>query len=138
MFLLTINYIGYLSLIESNMASVHTFAATSLIYMMTLDTALLSIGLKCILLREVYAMALCLSVRLSVCLSVTRRCSIKTTKDIVTQTIPHGSLGEISMGSSPTGAPNTCGVGKICGFRQINRFVSKTVQERRVVSTKCE
>ena len=37
----------------------------------------------------VLAMALCLSVRLSVCLSVTSRCSTKTAKRRITQTTPH-------------------------------------------------
>jgi len=41
----------------------------------------------------VLAMALCPSVRLSVCLSVTSRCSTKTAKRRITQTAPHDSPG---------------------------------------------
>ena len=43
----------------------------------------------------VLAMALCLSVRPSVCLSVTSRCSTKTAKRRITQTTPHDSPGTL-------------------------------------------
>jgi len=43
----------------------------------------------------VYAMALCPSVRLSVCMSVTSRCSTKTDKRRITQTTPHDSPGSL-------------------------------------------
>jgi len=43
----------------------------------------------------VLAMALCLSVRLSVCLSVTSRCSTKTAKRRITQTTPRDSPGTV-------------------------------------------
>jgi len=43
----------------------------------------------------VLAMALCLSVRPSVRLSVTSRCSTKTAKRRITQTTPHDSLGTL-------------------------------------------
>ena len=36
------------------------------------------------------------------------------------------------MGLSEMGAPYTRGAGKICDFRQITPFVSKTIQDRRV------
>jgi len=63
-----------------------------------------------------------LSVRPSVCLSVTSRCSTKTAKRKITQTTPHDSpvtlvfyakgLREIRPGSPPTSAPNAGGVGQ--------------------------
>jgi len=34
-------------------------------------------------------------------------------------------LVKIQMGSPSTGAPNKCGVGKICDFRQIIRYISR-------------
>ena len=43
----------------------------------------------------VLAMALCLSVRLSFCLSVTSRCSTKTAKRRITQTTPHDTPGSL-------------------------------------------
>ena len=43
----------------------------------------------------VLAMALCLSVRPSVCLSVTSRSSTKTAKRRIKQTKPHGSPGTL-------------------------------------------
>jgi len=62
------------------------------------------------------------SVRLSIRLSVTSRCSTKTAKLRITQqhhTIPQGllfsevkDLREIRPGSPPTGAPNAGGVGQ--------------------------
>ena len=70
----------------------------------------------------VLAMALCPSVRLSVCLSVTSRSSTKTAKRRITHTAPHDSPGtlvfeakdlrEIRPGSPPTRAPNAGGVGQ--------------------------
>jgi len=36
------------------------------------------------------------------------------------------------MGSPPTEAPNTRGVGEICDYRQITRNMSKTVQNERI------
>jgi len=56
-----------------------------------------------------------------VCLSVTGRCSTKTAKHRMTQTMPHDSPGtisdaknlfEIRMGSPSVGAPNAGGVGR--------------------------
>ena len=60
-------------------------------------------------------------------------------------TIPQGvqfsdakDLREIRPGSPPTRAPNAGGVVKIGDFRQISGYISKTVQDRRMVSTKVE
>jgi len=60
-------------------------------------------------------------VRLSVCPSVTSRCSTKMAKPRITQTTPYdipvtlvfnaGDLGEITTGPLQTGAPNRGGVG---------------------------
>ena len=68
---------------------------------------------------SVLAMALCLSVRLSVRPSVTSRCSTKTAKRRITQTTTQGlyfsgakDLREIRPGSPPTRAPNAGGVGQ--------------------------
>jgi len=54
---------------------------------------------------------------LSVCVSVTSRCSTKTAKHRITQTKPHDSSGtldlrEIRPGSPATGTPNAGGVGQ--------------------------
>ena len=47
-------------------------------------------------------------------------------------------LREIRPGSPPTRAPNAGGVVKIGDFRQIAGYISKTVQDRRMVSMKVE
>jgi len=62
----------------------------------------------------------------------------------MTQTTPHDSpvtlvfdakdLREIRPGSPPTWAPNAGGVVKIGDFWQITGYISKTVQDRRMVS----
>ena len=85
------------------------------------------------------------SVRPSV--SVTNRSSTKTAKRRITQTTPYDSPGTLvfgcqrsprnSTGITPCGAPNTGGV-KIGDFRQIAGYISKLVQDRRMVSTKVE
>ena len=97
---------------------------------------------------SLYAMALCLTVCLAVCLSVTSRCSTKTAKHGITQTTPHDSSGILvfrcqrslrnSTGITPAGAPNAGGVGKIGDFRQIAGYISKTVQDIRMVSIEVE
>ena len=86
-------------------------------------------------------MGLCLSVSVSVCLSVTSQSSTKTDKRRITQTTPHDSPGtlvkfsdakdlrEIRPGSPPTRAPNAGGVVKIGDFRRITGYISKTVQD---------
>ena len=94
----------------------------------------------------VQAMGLCLSVCL--CPSVTSRCSTKTAKRRITQTIPHDTTGtlvfwcqdlrEIRPGSPPKRAPNAGGVVKIGDFRQITGSISKTVKDRHIVSIKVE
>ena len=93
----------------------------------------------------ILAMGLCLSV--SICLSVISRCSTKTAKHRITQT-PHDSpvtlvfgcqrSPQIRPGSPPTMAPNAGGVVKIIDVRQITGYISKTVQDRRMVSIKVE
>ena len=47
-------------------------------------------------------------------------------------------LREIRPGSTPTGAPNAVGWVKIGDFPQITGYISKTVQDRRMVSIKVE
>jgi len=47
-------------------------------------------------------------------------------------------LREIRPRSPPTEAPNAGGVVKISDFRQIAGYISKTVQDRRMVSIKVE
>jgi len=47
-------------------------------------------------------------------------------------------LREIRPGSPPTRAPNAGGVVKIGDFRQITGYISKTVQDRHIVSIKVE
>ena len=48
------------------------------------------------------------------------------------------NIFEIRTGSPPTGAPNAGGVGRSYKFRQITHCISKTVQERHIVSIKDE
>jgi len=45
-------------------------------------------------------------------------------------------LSEIRPGSTPTEPPNSGGLVKIGDFRQITGYISKTVQDRRIVSIK--
>jgi len=47
-------------------------------------------------------------------------------------------LREIRPGSPPTGAPNAGGEGQNGDVRQISGYISKTVQDRRMVSIKVE
>ena len=84
------------------------------------------------------------------CPSVTSRSSTKTAKRRITQTTPYDTPGslvfccplkdlrEIRPGSSPTRAPNAGGVVKIGDFRQISGYISKTIQDRHIVSIKVE
>ena len=79
--------------------------------------------------------SVCLSVRPSVCLSITSRCSTKTAKRRITQTTPHDSpvtlvtdakdLREIRPGSPPTRAPNAGGVGQNRRLLTNNRLYLK-------------
>ena len=88
------------------------------------------------------------SVSVCLCLSVTIRCSTKTTKRRITQTTPHDSPGTLvfwcqrsprnSTGVAPTRAPNAGRVVKIGDFRQIAGYISKTVKGRHIVSIKVE
>jgi len=89
----------------------------------------------------VLAVGLCPSI--SVCLSVTSRCTTKTAKRRITQTTPHDSsvakdLREIRQRSHPTRAPNAGWVVKIGDFRQITGYILKTVNDRHIVSIKVE
>jgi len=88
----------------------------------------------------VLAMALCLSV----CPSVTSRCSTKTTKHRITQTTPHDSPGTLvfsrqrsprnSTGVTPyEGAECRWGWSKIGDFRQVTGYISKTVKYRHIL-----
>ena len=84
----------------------------------------------------------CLSV------SVASRCSTETAKHRITQTTPHDSPGthvfwcqrspRNSTGVAPYGAPNAGGWVKIGDFRLLTGYISKTVQDRRMVSVKVE
>ena len=95
--------------------------------------------------------SVCPSVRLSVCLSVCpsqvgillKRLKVGSHKQH--HTIVQGlsfsevkDLRKIRPGSPPTRAPNAGGVGQIGDFRQIAGYISKTVQDRRMVSIKVE
>jgi len=91
------------------------------------------------------------SVCLSVRPSVTSWCSSKTAKRMITQTTPHDSPGTLvlwcqrfprnSTGVTPYEGAE-CGMHegwvKIGDFRQIAGYISKTVQDRRMVSIKVE
>ena len=83
----------------------------------------------------------------SVCLSVTRRSSTKTAKRRITQTTPHDSPGsfltpkisaKFNRGHPLRGRSIQVGWVKIGDFRQIAGYISKTVQNRRIVSIKVE
>jgi len=91
----------------------------------------------------VLAMALCLSV----CLSVTSRCSTKTAKRRITQTTPHDRdssflkpkiSAKFDRGHPLRGRQMQVGWVKIVDFRQITGYISETVQDRRMVSIKVE
>ena len=88
-------------------------------------------------------------VRPSVCLSVTSRCSTKTAKRRITQTTPHDTPGDSSLlmpkisakfdrGHPIRGRQMQVGWVKIGDFRQITGYISKTVQDRHIVSIKVE
>ena len=94
-------------------------------------------------------MALCPSVCLSVCPSVTSRSSTKTAKRRITYTTPHDTPRESSFltpkicakfdrGHPPRGRQMQVGWVKIGDFLQIAGYISKTVQDRRMVSIKVE
>ena len=95
----------------------------------------------------VLATALCLSVRLSVCLSVTSRSSTKTAKRRITQTTPHYRVvlathflmpkisAKFDRGHPLRGRQMQVGWVKIGDFGQITSCISKTVQ---TVSIKVE
>ena len=90
------------------------------------------------------------SVRPSVCLSVTSLCSTKTAKRRITQTTPHDSSyrdssflmpktsAKFDRGRPLQGRQMQVGWVKIGDFRQITGYISKTVQDRRMVSIKVE
>ena len=97
----------------------------------------------------VLAMALCPSVRLSVCPSVTSRCSTKTAKRRITQTTPHDNSGtlqfpdakdfrEIRPGSPPPRAPNAGWVGQNRRLLTNNRLYLENGTNRHIVSIKVE
>jgi len=109
-----------------------------------------------LLLYRFYRAMLCIrgtshgpvSVCLCLCLSVTSQSSTKTAKQRITQTTPHDSPGtpsfdtkdlrEIRPRSPPTGHQMQVGWVKIGDYRKINGYISKTVQDRRMVSIKVE
>ena len=84
-------------------------------------------------------MALCLSV----CLSVTSRCSTKTAKRMITQTTPHDSPGTLSFLTPKISAKFDRGhplQGRQCrwGGSKLAGYISKTVQDRCMASIKVE
>ena len=88
------------------------------------------------------------SVSPSVCRSVTSRCSTKTAKRRMTQTTAHETPGSLvfwcqrsvrnSTGVTPYGGAKCRWVVKMGDFRQITRYISKTVKDRHIVSIKVE
>ena len=91
----------------------------------------------------VLAMALCPSVRLSQVGVLLKRLNVASHKQH--HTIAQGfqfsyakDLREIRPGSPPTGAQMQVGCVKIGDFRQITGYISKTVQDKRMVSIKVE
>jgi len=87
---------------------------------------------------------LCPSVRSSVRPSVTSRRSTKTTERRITQTTPHISFltskisAKFDRDHRLRGRQMQVGWVKIGDFRQIAGYISKTVQDRRMVSIKVE
>ena len=90
-----------------------------------------------------------LPVRPSVRPSVTSRCSTKTAKRMIIHTTSHNSPGTLSfrmpkisakfdLGHLLRGRQMQVGWVKIVDFRQIAGYISKTVQDRRMVSIKVE
>ena len=84
-----------------------------------------------------------------VCLSVTSRCSTKTTKRRITQTTPHDTPRDFSVlmpkisakfdrGHPLRGRQMQVGWVKIGDSRQITGYTSKTVKDRHIVSIKVE
>ena len=93
--------------------------------------------------------SVCPSVCPSDCLYVTSRCSTKTAKRRITQTTPHDSPGNLVFCGQKVSAKfdrdhplrgHQMQVGwvKIGDFRRIAGYISKTVQDRRMVSIKVE
>jgi len=88
------------------------------------------------------------SVSVRVRLSVTSRSSTKTAKHRITQTTPHDTpnssflmpkiSAKFDRGYSLRGRRMQVGWVKIGNFRQIAGYISKTVQDRRMVSIKVE
>jgi len=88
------------------------------------------------------------SVCLPVRLSVTSRSSAKTAKRSITQTTPYDSPGlyfieakdsaKFDRGHPPRGRQMQVRWVKIGNFQQIAGYISKTVQDRRMVSIKVE
>jgi len=123
----------------------HTTSYSTLIETMCLSFAVFTARCYASAVLHV-AMGLCLSV--SVCLSVTSRCSTKTAKRRITQTTPHDSPGTLvfwyqrstrnSTGSPSARAPNAGAVGQNRRLLTNNRLYSKTVQDRHTVSIKVE
>jgi len=85
----------------------------------------------------------------SVCLSVTSRCSTKTAKRRITQTTPHDTpkdsrflipkiSAKFDRGHPLRGRQTQVGWVKIGDCRQITGYISKTVQDRHIVSIKVE
>ena len=78
------------------------------------------------------------SVRLSVCLSVTRVIHAKTVEVRILQFPPYSSpiplVFEIQKGSPRARALNESGVGKIRNFQPISRSISETVRDRTKVT----
>ena len=96
----------------------------------------------------VLAMALCLTVCLSVRPSVTSRSSTETARRRITQTAPHDTPGtsflmpkisaKFDRGHPLRGRQMQVGWVKIGDFRQITGYISKTVKDRHIVSIKVE
>ena len=103
------------------------------------------------MLSAVYAVVMCLSVRVCVCVyvSVTLRYCIKTAKRRITQITLHDSAVTLVFGHqssrrnqngiTPYGGDKCMWGGlKFGHFRRKTRYNTKTVQDRRIVSIKVE
>ena len=85
---------------------------------------------------------------MSLCLSVTSRCSTKKVKHRITKTTPQDSSGTRSVmpkisakfdrGHALRGRQMQVGWVKISDFRQIVCYIAKTIQDRRMVFIKVE
>jgi len=83
------------------------------------------------------SLCVCLSVTSWHCTKMAKRRFMQQYHAITQRFSDAKDLGEIPMGSPPTGAPKEVGWVQIGDFRPISRCISKTVQDRDIVTMEC-